>query len=313
MKKMRNLMHVLTASGVAMAVLSTWAAQNPQLGSATVVRIQGHARYAAAGADWKPLEVGDVLRPGTLVQTDMSKGSYVDLVLNEGEGAMVTPVAFNAVGASPVSGGPSYKPASDQNVVRVAENTILGVDKLTATRTGADVVTETQLDLKKGHIFGSVKKMTAASRYEIKLPNGVAGIRGTTYEVWDNGSAKVNGGSIVVSLINPQNPAAQPETHVLSGKQSFNAESNQTSPLSDTEVNTMDRTAGELHAALGGGTGRSLISTGLNQGRPQGGASITPEGQQQIPFTPDHTYGRGTTNAPFPVPPHGPPQGPPQG
>ena len=63
------------------------------------------------------------------------------------------------------------------------ENTLLGIDKLTVTQTGADVVTETQLDLKAGHIFGMVKKMSAASKYEVKIPNGVAGIRGTVYDI----------------------------------------------------------------------------------------------------------------------------------
>ena len=79
---------------------------------------------------------------------------------------------------SPVRGSPTSL-AAEQNIVRMWENTLLGVDKLTFTQTGADVVTETQLDLKAGHIFGMVKKMSAASKYEVKIPNGVAGIRGT--------------------------------------------------------------------------------------------------------------------------------------
>ncbi len=37
-------------------------------------------------------------------------------------------------------------------MVRIWENTLLSIDKLTVTQTGADVVTETQLDLKAGHI-----------------------------------------------------------------------------------------------------------------------------------------------------------------
>ena len=56
------------------------------------------------------------------------------------------------------------------------ENSALGIDKLTSMDTGSDSVTETQLDLKAGHIMGSVKKLSAASKYEVKIPNGVAGI-----------------------------------------------------------------------------------------------------------------------------------------
>ena len=79
-------------------------------------------------------------------------------------------------------------------MVRIWENTLLGIDKLTETQTGADVVTETQLDLKAGHIFGTVKKMSAASKYEVKIPNGVAGIRGTVYDISAEGVVKVSVG-----------------------------------------------------------------------------------------------------------------------
>jgi hypothetical protein len=66
-------------------------------------------------------------------------------------------------------------------VVRVTEATKLALDKLTLTDTGADTVVEVQLNLPEGTILGNVSKLSAASRYEIKLPNGVAGIRGTRY------------------------------------------------------------------------------------------------------------------------------------
>ena len=308
MKKMRTLINVLTASGIALAMVATVAAQNPLQGSATVVRMKGHARYTTGTGDWKPLNLGDVLKPGAIIQTDMGKGSYVDVVLSEGGAAVPVPVA---TGAAAVSGGPTYKLAADQNVVRVAENTVLGVDKLTAMQTGADLVTETQLDLKSGHIFGSVKKMSAASRYEIKLPNGVAGIRGTTYELWANGSGKVSGGSMVLSLVGP---GGQPETKVLSGGQAYDSQSKQVAPLPDADKQSLDGMEGALHAALGG-EGAAAVSRigGLNQA-PLTGVPRTPvgdnsaplmltPGEQHIPFSPDRTFGRGTTNRP-PHPPH---------
>jgi hypothetical protein len=43
--------------------------------------------------------------------------------------------------------------------------------------------TETMLDLKAGTILGKVKKVAGNSTYEIKTPHGVAGIRGTDYQV----------------------------------------------------------------------------------------------------------------------------------
>jgi hypothetical protein len=64
---------------------------------------------------------------------------------------------------------------TEQNTLRLWADTLLSVDKLTVTETGADVATDTQLDLKAGHIYGVVKKMSAGSKYEVKIPNGVAG------------------------------------------------------------------------------------------------------------------------------------------
>src|SRR6185503_12132199 len=68
-------------------------------------------------------------------------------------------------------------------VIRVAENTTLALDKMAITDTGADTVVEVQLNLPEGTILGNVNKLSAASKYEIKLPNGVAGIRGTRFRI----------------------------------------------------------------------------------------------------------------------------------
>jgi hypothetical protein len=91
----------------------------------------------------------------------------------------------------------AYKPSAQQNTVRAFENTILGIDRLTSMDTGADVVTETQLDLKSGRILGNVKKMSAASRYEVKMPAGVAVIRGTVFQAISPGIVQVVKGSVV--------------------------------------------------------------------------------------------------------------------
>ena len=64
------------------------------------------------------------------------------------------------------------QPKAEQNVVRMKENTVLGIDKLTSLDTGADVVTETQLDLKAGRIFGSVKKMSRCLQIRNQAPQG---------------------------------------------------------------------------------------------------------------------------------------------
>jgi hypothetical protein len=42
-----------------------------------------------------------------------------------------------------------------------------------------DTAVEVELDLPDGDIYFNVNKLSKASRYEVKMPNGVAGIRGT--------------------------------------------------------------------------------------------------------------------------------------
>src|SRR5208282_3139036 len=107
MKETRSILNSLIACGVALAMVSTLAAQSVDQSAAKVVRLKGGARYSTGNDVWQPLKLGDVL---------------------------------------------SYQPIAEQNIVRIWENTLLGVDKLTEMRTGMDVVTETQLDLRAGHI-----------------------------------------------------------------------------------------------------------------------------------------------------------------
>src|SRR5439155_5829516 len=87
--------------------------------------------------------------------------------------------------------------------VVVTENSTLAIDKLTFEKTGADTVAETQLDLKVGRILGDIKKTSPASRFEIKTPTGVAGIRGTKFDIAANGVTKVKDGCVVVVYVDP--------------------------------------------------------------------------------------------------------------
>ena len=158
----------LVTLAVALAVTVTAASLQAQTqqGKAEVRAIKGSATYAIGGGAAMPLKVGTVLPPGATVQT--GAGSVVDLFLGNSAG-----------------------------VVRVAENTTLGLDKLTITDTGADTVIENQLNLKEGTMLFNVNKLSAASKYEIKLPNGVAGIRGTQGRCNSNAYIVLLGGTLV--------------------------------------------------------------------------------------------------------------------
>jgi len=117
-------------------------------GRAEVRAVKGTATYATNGGPARPLKVGTALPSATVIATGPK--SSVDLFLGTSAG-----------------------------VIRLAENSTLSLDKLTITDSGADTVLEIQLNLPDGDMYFNVNKISKGSRYEIKMPNGVAGIRGT--------------------------------------------------------------------------------------------------------------------------------------
>ncbi len=234
MKRTRNLINGLMAGAVAFAMVCPLAAQTVTQGSARVVRMKGDARYTVGAGTFKPLKLGDVLKPGTIVQTSREKGAFVDLVLLEGAGEVAMPASSGGAGAP---GTMAYQPKAEQNIVRITENSALGIDKLTSTQTGAGAVTETQLDLRAGRILGSVKKMSAASKYEIKFPNGVAGIRGTSYEFTAEGVLKITIGQAIIAY---STPAGVVQTQIVNGGQTFDARTGKFTPIPPAELRSMD-------------------------------------------------------------------------
>lgn len=248
MKHLRGFLTSLIAGAVALAMISTATAQTVT-GRAKVVRMKGQARFTTGNGVWQPLKVGDVLKPGSIIQTAMEKGSFVDIVLGDGSGAAAA--VTEAGGGSSAAAAPTpvsnYQSKGQQNVVRIHENTALGIDKLTSMKTGADEVTETQLDLKAGKITGNVKKMSAASKYEIKLPNGVAGIRGTIYEITAEGVVKVADGSVVIAYMAADGSVT---TKVVTGGNKFDARTGDITALTPAELAAMRAAIPELPAGI---------------------------------------------------------------
>jgi hypothetical protein len=103
--------------------------------------------------------------------------------------------------------------------VDLLDSTTLGLDRLEVERTGGEAVVETQLNLTAGTIRGEVRKLSAASKYEVKTPNAVVGIRGTRYQISANGVVHVIEGSAVVVYINPA--TQRMSTHTVNAGQSF--------------------------------------------------------------------------------------------
>jgi hypothetical protein len=115
---------------------------------AEVRNVKGTATFSVPGGPGKPLKTGATLIAPTTVKTGPE--STVDLFMGSSAG-----------------------------IIRIAQNTSISIDKLTRTETGADDAIEAQMNLPKGQVFFDVNKVSQASRYEIKVPYGVAGIRGT--------------------------------------------------------------------------------------------------------------------------------------
>lgn len=203
MKKLQ----ILIAAAVCSIVVSA-SAQTGSSAYATVVRVVGSATYSlGAGEPVHPLIAGKILPAGATISTE--DNGVVDVVLGksvEMPQANWQPNRVSPAADAKVRGMISYKPSVEQNVVRLTPNTTLGIDKLTTTDTGADTVSDTELNLKKGKIFASVKKLTGASQYLIKLPNGICGVRGTLISVTVDGVVAVyesTGGGAVLSLVSP--------------------------------------------------------------------------------------------------------------
>lgn len=184
MKKLQTLL-AIAMGGVLLNSGLTASAQPSKPGFATVVRVKGEATYSLDnGATKHPLVAGKFLEAGSIIYTD--DDSMVDVILGKAlqmPQATWTPQRVSLAADSPVRGLVTYTPSPEQNMVRVMPQSALGIDKLTTTSSGADTVSDTELDLKKGGLFASVKKLSSAAQYVVKTPAGIAGVRGTEFAI----------------------------------------------------------------------------------------------------------------------------------
>ena len=201
--------------------------------SITVVGVTGEARYSTDGKAWHPLVVGKILHEGAVIET--AANSSADLVLSGtpvpiSQGISSSPaIPMISVAPDPgIRGYVSTKPMAEQNVIRLDSDTMLAVDKLTVINTGADTVSDTELDLRAGGVFTNVKKMSATSQYIIKLPNGVAGIRGSCGYLGSDGTTEWVSGIIVLSIIGKD---GRPHVVVVQGGFDYNPKTGQVTDM----------------------------------------------------------------------------------
>ena len=124
-------------------------AQGVKTGKAEVRSAGEGARYSTTANVWVPIKKGDKLPEGATIA---SSSSPVDLSL-------------------------------DSSIVRVQPNTTVRLDKLSGGMASGVKIVDTQLNLVDGRVTANIRKLAAGARYEVKTPNGVAGIRGTKIDV----------------------------------------------------------------------------------------------------------------------------------
>lgn len=222
MKQRGSFTKMLTCAVLLGAALLTSTAE-AAVGKAVVRAVRGSADYSDGSGSWLPLKTGRVLKPGAVIRT--SADSQVDLFLDQN--------------------GP---------VVRVTESSQLAIERLSFESTGADTVIDTGLDLRSGRVLGNVKKMAEASKYEVKTPNGVAGIRGTEYDISADGKVVVLDGSVVVVFVKADGTVI---TQVVNAGQTFDPA---TGIVRDSTPQEIQNARNDMITDTGDGEGTPVIT-----------------------------------------------------
>lgn len=243
---MKNIQTLFSAvmCGLVFAFTSVASAQDVKQGVVTVVRVQGPASYtleSGPNAKWIPLGAGKVLMAGSTIRT--SPEGVVDLVIGKNIEMPQARVVPERVGVAPaadarVRGLVAYTPSAEQNTIRMTSGTTLKIDKLTISDTGVDTVSDTELDLQKGRIFANVKKLTPASQYLIKIPSGIAGVRGTFFGLDANGWCSVLKHQVDLALVDASGLVV---THTVGEGSQFDPTNGQTTPLPQTFINFLQQ------------------------------------------------------------------------
>jgi hypothetical protein len=148
----------------------------------------GYVRYTTDGVNWMDAKAGAVLSPGATVKTDTL--GVADLYL-----------------------------AKNGPYVRVTPDSELTLKTLNQESGAGETIVTTQLGLNRGKLQGVVRKMSAASKYEVITLVGSVLIRGTKYQVSARGEVSVEDGEGVVRYNAPG--ATAPTEYVVRAGYTF--------------------------------------------------------------------------------------------
>ncbi len=170
----RSRFLVSLLAGLVLGALNTHA--EIKQGTAVVKALAGTATYTDAIGFNHPVQVGTTLKEGDTIKTGAD--TSVDLFLDQnGPG-----IGLNA-------------------------NSTLRFEKLSYQDSILGDIIDTRLDLKEGQLVGTVDKLIAGSRYEVKMPTGVAVVRGTEFFIdASRGTVYVTAGTITVKVVLKESP-----------------------------------------------------------------------------------------------------------
>jgi hypothetical protein len=183
---MKNYKFLFAAvlSGAMLFINLAVLADDERPGVVTLVRIQGTAQYSLdGGTTWNSALVGKALPAGSLIRTDDK--SIADLLVGQNQADVNVLLLQNNTRHEPA---PNVFPVRESNMIRLRPNTTFGIDKLTVPTDDPSSISGAEFNLKKGSILASVRKVSPSSEYFVKIPNGVAAVRGTQFALSSDGS-----------------------------------------------------------------------------------------------------------------------------
>lgn len=133
-----------------------------EIGKAQITGIKGSVKV-----DGQVAKVGDSINPGQQIETGAA--SQLNLFLGEN--------------------GPTLLVQPDSRV---------SIDELSFDKSGSEPVINTKINVKAGKVAGYVKKTSSQSKYIVQSPTTTAAIRGTQYQVSDDGVVAVWEGCVSV-------------------------------------------------------------------------------------------------------------------
>jgi hypothetical protein len=158
-------------------------------GTAVVKAVNGAASYVDEAGISHPLALESVVKEGQTVKT--TAGGSVTLYLAQN--------------------GPG---------IELAENSILRLDKLSSAQSGLGTIIDTRLDLRQGKLYGTVDKLLPGSHYEVRIPTGVATVRGTEFFIdAATGTVFVTSGTVNVTVTLVGSPGNRTRTVAVTAGQ----------------------------------------------------------------------------------------------